>query len=78
MHERPALARPLLGKECQLAPSGVGADERKAVGPLDHVHSQMRRREVGDAIAVGDPERHVVERGGLHPSQITRSADYGR
>ena len=32
------------------------------VRALDDVHPEVRAREVGDGIAVGDPERDVIER----------------
>ena len=34
----------------QLATPSVRADEREALGALDHVHAEVRRREVGDLV----------------------------
>jgi len=72
--ERSLLARPLRLEERQLAAPGVGADEREALGALDHVHAEVGGREVGDPIAVGDPERDVVEAGRVHSGQLTHPA----
>ena len=49
VRERPGLARALGVEQRQLAAPRVGADEREALGPLDHVHAEVARREVGDA-----------------------------
>ena len=60
--ERAALARPLRLEQRQLPAPRVGADEREAVRPLDHVHAEAGGDEVGDRVAIRDPERDVVER----------------
>ena len=75
MLERAPLARPLGVEERQLAAPRVRADQRERVGPVDDVHPDAGRDEVGDRVAVGDPERDVVERlrfvdrvpGGIEP-----------
>src|SRR5262249_3323917 len=69
--ERPRLSRTVGGEERQLAVARVGADEREAVGSLDHVHTEMPGRELCDAIAVGDPQRDMIEAGRLHSGQLT-------
>src|SRR6266540_45746 len=50
----------------QLAPAGVPADQREAIRALDLVHTEVPAGEIGDLVAVGDPERHVVEAPELH------------
>jgi hypothetical protein len=69
--ERAALTRPLGLEERQLAAASVRADEGELVGSLDHVHAEMSGDEVRDWIALGDPERDVVERLRPHRSRIT-------
>ena len=66
MLERAGLARPLGLEERQLAAPRVRADEREAVGAVDHVHAEMGDREVGDLVARVRPEGDVVERQRLH------------
>ena len=56
-----ALAWGLGLEERQLPLASIGADERELVGPLDHVHAEMRRDEVSDAVPVGEPVCDVVE-----------------
>ena len=69
--ERAAFARALGGEERQLAAPRVGADERERVRAVDHVHPELPVSEVGDGVAVGDPEGDVVERLGLTPARIS-------
>src|SRR6266516_5087552 len=69
--ERAALTRPFSLEERQLAPASVRADERELVGSLDHVHAEMSGDEVRNWVALGDPERDVVERPRPHRSRIT-------
>jgi hypothetical protein len=64
--ERAGLARALGGEQRQLEAPGVGAHERELVGALDDVHPEVPAGQVGDRVAVGDPERDVVERGHVH------------
>ena len=59
--ERPGLARLLDVEQRQLPAARMGADQREAVGPLDDVHAEMRDGELGDRIAIDDPQRNVVE-----------------
>ena len=61
MLQRAALAGRLGLEERQLPLAGIRPDERELVGPLDHVHAEMRRDEVGDAVPVGEPVCDVVE-----------------
>ena len=59
--ERTLLARPLRVEERQLAAPRVRAEERERIGALDHVHAEMRAiSALGDRVAVGHPERDVV------------------
>jgi hypothetical protein len=60
--ERTAVAGALGREERQLPTTRVGTDERELVGPLDHVHAEVRGDEICDSVAVGDPERDVVKR----------------
>ena len=69
--ERSRLAVTLGGEERQLPATRVRADEREPVGSLDDVHPGVRRQEVGESVAIGDPEGDVVERLDLHRSQRT-------
>ena len=71
--ERTPLARPLGVEERQLAPARVGAEEREPVGLLDHAQSEPRDRSRRHALAIGDPERDVIERQRLHWSEDSRS-----
>ncbi len=59
--ERPRVARAVRDEQRQLEPARIGADEGEGVRALDLVHAQMSRRERGDAVAVGDPERDVIQ-----------------
>ena len=68
--ESPLLPRPFLCKERELAAACVRADERELVGALDHVHREPLREEVRDRVAVGHPERNVVESLEPHPAPI--------
>ena len=65
--ERAPLPRSLLGEERQLPAPRIRADERELVGPLDDVHAHPLGQKVRDPVAIGDPERHVVESLGPHP-----------
>ena len=69
--ERAALTRPFGLEERQLAAASVRTDKCELVGPLDHVHAEMSGDEVRNWIALGDPERDVVERSRPHRSRIT-------
>ena len=64
--QRAALTRPLRLEQRQLAAPRVGADQREALRALDHVHSELLGRDLGDPVALGHPERDVVERPGVH------------
>jgi hypothetical protein len=70
MHQVASLPRAFLGEEGQLAATGVRSDQREGVGPVDDVHADMAGDEVGDPVAVGDPERDVIEGLGLHAESI--------
>ena len=62
--ERAALARALRVEQRQLAELGVDSDEREVVGLLDHVHAEVLAEEVGERLALVDPEGHMVQAGG--------------
>ena len=64
--QRARLARPLGLEQGQLAVTGIRADQRKTLRPLDHVHPELFRRDLDDPVALGHPERDVIERPGLH------------
>src|SRR5260221_11647701 len=51
--ERTALARPFRIEQRQLSAPCVRADQREALGLVDHVQSEVRGEEVGDRIAGG-------------------------
>jgi hypothetical protein len=70
MLERTLLTRAFGVEERQLATAGVASDQREVVLAGDHVHPQMPFEEGGDRIAVGDPERDVVECLRLHPTTV--------
>ena len=74
--ERAPLARALFGEERQLAPASVRPDQRELVRSLDDVHREPLGHEVRDPVAVGDPERDVVESLGPH-SAFTLSTKRG-
>jgi hypothetical protein len=59
--ERAGIAGALGVEERQLAEARIGADEREVIGLLDDVHAEVRAGEVGDLVAVVDPEGDVVE-----------------
>jgi len=65
--QRTALAGGLGVEQRQLPATRVRADQRELVRLLDHVHREPLGHEVRDRIAVGDPERDVVESLGPHP-----------
>ena len=48
-------------EERQLPAPRIRADDREPVGSLYHVHAGVRRQEVGQPVAVGDPKSDVVE-----------------
>ena len=66
MRERAGGALALGGEERQLAAPCVGADQRESLGPIDDVHPHVTREQVGQAVAVGDPQRYMVEGLDLH------------
>src|SRR4029077_1766969 len=37
---------------------------------VDHVHAELRGDEVGDRVAIGEPERDMVELAGIHPVRL--------
>src|SRR6185437_9721388 len=74
MRERTTLARAVGREERQLASSRVRADERERIGPVDHVHAEMRREEADDRVAVGNPVRDVVELRRVHSLDGTEIA----
>src|ERR687895_106238 len=59
--EGTALTRSFSLEQRQLPLARIGADQREGVGPLDDVHAEVRRDEVGDAVPVGEPVRDVIE-----------------
>src|SRR5207302_8020587 len=66
MPEGARLARPLCIEERQLPAARIRAQEREVVLVRDTVHSEMLLEERGDRLAVGDPERHMIEGLRLH------------
>ena len=64
--QRATLPGPVGDEQGELPTPRVRADEGELVGLLDHVHREPLGQEVGDAIAIGDPERHVIEGLGPH------------
>ena len=72
--ERALLAWPLGVEERQLAPPRVGAEQREPVGLLDHALPEPRDRDRGHPLAVGDPERDVIERQRLHRLRIAAAS----
>ncbi len=67
--ESPLLPRPFLCEERQLAAARVRPDERELVGALDHVHREPLGQEVRDGVAIGHPERDMVQGLGPHPAR---------
>jgi hypothetical protein len=67
--QRTALPRPFGVEERQLPAPRIGADQGEPVGLVDHVHPEVLHREVGDPIAVGHPERNVVEGLRIHANE---------
>ena len=65
---RPRIARALGLEQGQLALAGVGADEREVVGAVDDVHPEALAEQLGQRLAIRDPERHVVEAVGFDAS----------
>src|SRR5262249_35136194 len=66
----PLLPRALGREQRQLATACIGAHEREPVGPLDDVHAEVRNGELGDRVAIFDPQRDVVEAGRLHGTSL--------
>jgi hypothetical protein len=69
--ECPSFAHALRVEERQLAAARVRADERELVRPVDHVHAEVARDEVGDRVSVRDPEGNVVQRLRVHDADLT-------
>src|SRR5439155_11480550 len=67
----PRCSWPVGLEQRQLSAPRVAAHERETIGPLDHVHAEVRAREVRDRIAVGDPEGDVVQTLRLHAEEIS-------
>ena len=59
--QRSRLARARRLEERQLSAPSVPPDQREPVGPLDHVHAELLHGEIGDHVALRDPERDVIE-----------------
>ena len=59
--QQTGLARTLRREEGELAPARVGAHQREAIGALDLVHPQPVAEERRQGVAIGDPQRDVVE-----------------
>ena len=83
--ERTALPRRVGGEERQLPAPRVGADERERIGPVDHVHPEMRDRKARDGVAVREPVGDVIESFRVHDRRcspgaraVSRSARSGR
>ena len=70
--ERAAIPRAFGHEERQLAPARIRAQQRESVRSIDHVHPKVRRDEVCDRVAVGDPVRDVVELRRVHGPDGTR------
>ncbi len=68
--ERAPLARALRVEQREFPAACVGADEREIVLPVDDVHAEVARHEVGDRVTLGDPERDVVESIGFHVASL--------
>src|SRR5581483_10016811 len=66
----PALARRVGREERQLAATRVRAHERELLRPVDHVHPEMLRDEVGDRVAIGYPVGNVVELRRIHSPTV--------
>ena len=64
--ERAAIPRSLRHEERELAPARVRPQQGEPVRPVDHVHPEVRREEVRDQVAVGDPVGNVVELRRVH------------
>ena len=56
-----AIAQVNLGVYYEKGLGGLAKNEREAVRPLDLVHAKLRSRDGRDSVAVGDPERDVVQ-----------------
>jgi len=65
-----ALARPVGVEQCQLASARVAAHQGEVVLARDHVHPEVALEELGDRIAVRDPECDMVEGLRLHGARI--------
>jgi hypothetical protein len=75
--ERAAIPRSLGHEERELAPARIGAQQGEPVRPVDHVHPEVRREEVCDQIALGDPIGDVVELRRVHgPDGTERVTGY--
>ena len=57
---------PVGREQRELAAPGIGAHQREVVGAIDHVHAKMAAGEVGEGVAVGDPEGDMIEGIRLH------------
>ena len=64
--ERALLTRPLLVEERELEATRIRAEQREAIGALDRVHAEIRDQPLGDRVAVGYPQRDVVNGPGRH------------
>ena len=70
--KRAAFPRPLCIEERELAAARIGAEQREAVGLLDHAHAEPLDRRLGHPAAVCDPERNVIERARIHACEDSR------
>ena len=64
------IPRPVPREQRELPSAGVRANQREALVPVDHVHSQMPGQERGERIPVLDPERDVIQRLDLHGLRV--------
>ena len=70
MLEGTLLARPFGAEERQLAPPGIGADQREVVLPVDDVHPEPGGEGLGDGLAIREPEGDMVKRLRVHAETL--------
>jgi hypothetical protein len=66
LREDSSLAGTLGREQRELPAASVSADEGELVGPLDHVHAELRDEELREGVTVLDPQGDVVESFDLH------------
>jgi hypothetical protein len=71
--EHSGLARSLGYEESQLAAPRIRADKREVVAAFDHMHAEMAAHEVGQCVAVRNPEGHMIESIRLHGRSLDGS-----